>query len=186
MDVDDAEKMRDGGAQLDPFGRAATNALENELFSRHYESQFVNCDIRTFPMPVLGKFPVIMADPPWDIHMELPYGTMADDEMRRMNVQVLQDDGVIFLWVTGRAMELGRECLDIWGYRFVQVTSALPFAPNLLPRSQPAPSPLPFAAAPSRFRHPKTHASLEPPSLLPAPRLPPPRLPPPSSTSTRD
>ena len=26
----------------------------------------------------------------------------------------------MFLWVTGRAMELGRECLDIWGYRFVQ------------------------------------------------------------------
>ena len=91
-----------------------------------------------------------MADPPWDIHMELPYGTMSDDEMRRMNVQVLprratnrpapetrprqcldtphlhdcvqvlQDDGVLFLWVTGRAMELGRECLEIWGYRFVQ------------------------------------------------------------------
>ena len=35
-------------------------------------------------------------------------------------MQVLQDDGVIFLWVTGRAMELGRECLDIWGYKFVQ------------------------------------------------------------------
>ena len=80
--------------------------------------------------------------------MELPYGTMADDEMRRMNVQVcmpparppavraarcralspnfspahqvLQDDGVMFLWVTGRAMELGRECLDLWGYKFVQ------------------------------------------------------------------
>ena len=48
------------------------------------------------------------------------YGTMSDDEMRRMDVQVLQDDGVIFLWVTGRAMELGRECLDIWGYKFVQ------------------------------------------------------------------
>ena len=26
---------------------------------------------------------------------------MADEEMRRMNVQCLQDDGVIFLWVTG-------------------------------------------------------------------------------------
>ena len=38
----------------------------------------------------------------------------------RLAVQTLQDDGVIFLWVTGRAMELGRECLDIWGYRFVQ------------------------------------------------------------------
>ena len=33
---------------------------------------------------------------------------------------MLQDDGVLFLWVTGRAMELGRECLEIWGYRFVQ------------------------------------------------------------------
>ena len=37
-----------------------------------------------------------------------------------MTVQVLQDDGVILLWVTGRAMELGRELLNIWGYRFVQ------------------------------------------------------------------
>lgn len=25
-------------------------------------------------MTVLGKFAVVMADPPWDIHMELPYG----------------------------------------------------------------------------------------------------------------
>ena len=57
-----------------------------------------------------------MADPPWDIHMELPYGTMQDDEMRNLNVPTLQDDGLIFLWVTGRAMELGRECLKLWGY----------------------------------------------------------------------
>lgn len=31
--------------------------------------QFVNCDVRSFDMSVLGKFSVIMADPPWDIHM---------------------------------------------------------------------------------------------------------------------
>lgn len=73
------------------------------------EPQWINCDIRTFRMDVLGQFGVIMADPPWDIHMELPYGTMADDEMRNLNVPVLQTDGLIFLWVTGRAMELGRE-----------------------------------------------------------------------------
>ena len=35
-----------------------------------------------------------------------------------MVVQV--EGGVMFLWVTGRAMELGRECLELWGYRFVQ------------------------------------------------------------------
>ena len=123
VDAVDKERMREGiedPSELDPFARTSSNRLGYDPFARHYESQFVNCDIRTFPMQVLGKFPVIMADPPWDIHMELPYGTMADDEMRRMNVQVLQDDGVMFLWVTGRAMELGRECLDIWGYRFVQ------------------------------------------------------------------
>ena len=27
----------------------------------------------------------------------------------------LVKDGFIFLWVTGRAMELGRECLRRWG-----------------------------------------------------------------------
>ena len=51
---------------------------------------------------ILGKFAVITADPPWDIHMVLPYGTMQDDEMRKMKVPNLQDEGFIFLWVTGR------------------------------------------------------------------------------------
>ena len=34
----------------------------------------MQCDLRYFDMSVLGKFAVVMADPPWDIHMELPYG----------------------------------------------------------------------------------------------------------------
>ncbi|XP_002989604.2 probable N6-adenosine-methyltransferase MT-A70-like [Selaginella moellendorffii] len=84
------------------------------------EPQWVNCDIRSFKMEILGQFGVIMADPPWDIHMELPYGTMSDDEMRNLNVPVLQTDGLLFLWVTGRAMELGRECLELWGYKRVE------------------------------------------------------------------
>lgn len=78
------------------------------------EPQWINCDIRNFRMDILGQFGVIMADPPWDIHMELPYGTMADDEMRNLNVPALQTDGLIFLWVTGRAMELGREWYELF------------------------------------------------------------------------
>ena len=65
-------------------------------------SQWVQCDLRQFDMSVLGKFSVIMADPPWDIHMELPYGTMADDEMRRLDIPSLQDDGYLFLWVSAQ------------------------------------------------------------------------------------
>ncbi|TBU44758.1 MT-A70-domain-containing protein [Dichomitus squalens] len=78
--------------------------------------QWINCDLRRFDYSVLGKFHVIMADPPWDIHMSLPYGTMTDDEMRAMPIPALQDEGLLFLWVTGRAMEVGRECLRVWGY----------------------------------------------------------------------
>ena len=66
--------------------------------------EWVNCDMRLFDFTVLGKFDAIMADPPWDIHMNLPYGTMKDKEMLNLRVDLLQDDGVIFLWVTGRAM----------------------------------------------------------------------------------
>ncbi|PIA34803.1 hypothetical protein AQUCO_03700229v1 [Aquilegia coerulea] len=84
------------------------------------EPQWINCDIRSFRMDILGQFGIIMADPPWDIHMELPYGTMADEEMKNLNVPALQTDGLIFLWVTGRAMELGRDCLELWGYKRVE------------------------------------------------------------------
>ncbi|KAL4265590.1 MT-A70-like family protein [Pleurotus pulmonarius] len=83
---------------------------------RVFPPQWINCDLRKFDYSVLGKFHVIMADPPWDIHMSLPYGTMTDDEMRAMPIPALQDEGVLFLWVTGRAMEVGRECLRVWGY----------------------------------------------------------------------
>ena len=39
--------------------------------------------------------------------MELPYGTIADDAMRGLNLQASQTDGLIFVSVTGQTMELG-------------------------------------------------------------------------------
>ena len=73
--------------------------MSNTMMLQNYPPQWVQCDLRTFDMEVLGKFAVIMADPPWDIHMELPYGTMADEEMKKLDIPSLQDDGYIFLWV---------------------------------------------------------------------------------------
>eukprot|EP00879_Flechtneria_rotunda_P014588 GHRR01015245.1.p1 GENE.GHRR01015245.1~~GHRR01015245.1.p1 ORF type:complete len:458 (+),score=121.45 GHRR01015245.1:224-1597(+) len=63
--------------------------------------QWIKCDIRTFDWSILGKFGVIMTDPPWEIHQDLPYGTMSDQELLGMGIKDLQDDGVIFMWVTG-------------------------------------------------------------------------------------
>uniref|UniRef100_A0A4W5L0Q4 mRNA m(6)A methyltransferase n=1 Tax=Hucho hucho TaxID=62062 RepID=A0A4W5L0Q4_9TELE len=92
---------------------------EDSNVGKLFPSQWICCDIRVLDVSILGKFSVVMADPPWDIHMELPYGTLTDDEMRKLHIPVLQDDGFLFLWVTGRAMELGRECLSLWGYERV-------------------------------------------------------------------
>ena len=94
----------------------SSRSFEQEEAAILFPPQYIQSDLRFFDVSILGKFAVVMADPPWDIHMELPYGTMSDDEMRRLNIPCLQDDGLIFLWVTGRAMELGRECLKLWGY----------------------------------------------------------------------
>eukprot|EP01017_Pseudomicrothorax_dubius_P047226 TRINITY_DN8448_c0_g1_i2.p1 TRINITY_DN8448_c0_g1~~TRINITY_DN8448_c0_g1_i2.p1 ORF type:complete len:562 (+),score=122.70 TRINITY_DN8448_c0_g1_i2:40-1725(+) len=91
------------------------NAEENVI-----PPQWINCDLRFFDFRILGKFEAIMLDPPWDIHMNLPYGTLKDKEMKALRLDLLQDDGVIFLWVTARAMEIGRECLEEWGYKRVE------------------------------------------------------------------
>jgi mRNA (2'-O-methyladenosine-N6-)-methyltransferase len=36
-----------------------------------FPPQWLNCDLRRFDYSVLGKFHVILADPPWDIHMSV-------------------------------------------------------------------------------------------------------------------
>ncbi|CAL8385529.1 unnamed protein product [Arctogadus glacialis] len=108
------------GGLLGPQGGAAELGLHpddaDSNVGKLFPSQWICCDIRYLDVSILGKFAVVMADPPWDIHMELPYGTLTDDEMRKLHIPLLQDDGFLFLWVTGRAMELGRECLSLWGY----------------------------------------------------------------------
>ena len=54
--------------------------------------------------------------------MSLPYGTCTDSELESLGIGQLQDEGLLFLWVTGRAMEMGRACLTAWGYTRVDET----------------------------------------------------------------
>ncbi|GAA5946308.1 hypothetical protein JCM3765_000192 [Sporobolomyces pararoseus] len=95
----------------------AEKAKRREASEKALPPQWVNADLRELDVSVLGKYDVVVADPPWAIHQELPYGTLTDAEMMEMPVGSMQDEGgLLFLWVTGRAMELGRECLAAWGY----------------------------------------------------------------------
>jgi mRNA (2'-O-methyladenosine-N6-)-methyltransferase len=57
--------------------------------------------------------------------MDLPYGLMSDEQIKALELPRLQgDSGLLFLWVTGRAMERGREVLEYWGYKQVRVVVA--------------------------------------------------------------
>lgn len=78
--------------------------------------QWINCDVRYLPFKILGKFAAIVSDPAWDIHMSLPYGTCKDTEFLSLPMNELQEEGVLFLWVTGRSIEVGRKALAQWGY----------------------------------------------------------------------
>lgn len=82
------------------------------------EPQWLNMDARRMSPDLLGSFDLILADPPWDIHMSLPYGTLSDAECGALPIPALQPTwGLLALWVTGRAMDLGRELFKEWGYR---------------------------------------------------------------------
>ena len=39
--------------------------------SENLPAQWINSDLRYFDFRVLGKFDVLMCDPPWDIHMQV-------------------------------------------------------------------------------------------------------------------
>jgi mRNA (2'-O-methyladenosine-N6-)-methyltransferase len=48
--------------------------------------------------------------------MNLPYGTCNDNELLNLPLDNIQEEGIILLWVTGRAIEIGKESLTRWGY----------------------------------------------------------------------
>lgn len=80
-------------------------------------AQWIRCDVRKFDFSILGQFSVVVADPAWNIRMNLPYGTCNDSELTDLPLNLLQQEGILFLWVTGRAIEVGKESLRKWGYQ---------------------------------------------------------------------
>ncbi len=79
--------------------------------------QWINCDVRKFDFTILGQFAAVIADPAWNIHMNLPYGTCNDTELNSLPLSSIQEEGIICLWVTGRTIEIGKKALSNWGYK---------------------------------------------------------------------
>ncbi|XP_055388731.1 LOW QUALITY PROTEIN: N6-adenosine-methyltransferase subunit METTL3-like [Condylostylus longicornis] len=117
LDVGTEEQKSELLDRMDDSTRTAIGTVSSSQLEE-LPAQWIHCDIRKIDFSIFrGKVKIVMADPPWDIHMDLPYGTMTDNEMKSLRLDQVQDEGLLFLWVTGRAMELGRECMQLWGYR---------------------------------------------------------------------
>lgn len=95
--------------------------------------QSIRCDILKFDLGLLGNdYAALVIDPPWDIHTSgQPSGQIAggqtaapgivrDRDILELRIESLQKAGVCFLWVTGRAVDIGRQCLNKWGYTQIE------------------------------------------------------------------
>ncbi|OQR95628.1 mRNA (2'-O-methyladenosine-N6-)-methyltransferase [Thraustotheca clavata] len=80
----------------------------------------ISCDVTTFDFKSLGKFDIIVMDPPWDIQMKLDYPTMSDESISALPIQDIQDNGWLFLWVATGKIVAGRRMLKKWGYSVVE------------------------------------------------------------------
>lgn len=93
-----------------------------------WPAQWLHANIKNLNLRQLGYFDVIIADPPWDIHANTrPRNPSAgvppsfsDEEMLAFDLSMLQNDGLFFLWATGRALDVGRKCLRSWGYNHIE------------------------------------------------------------------
>lgn len=81
--------------------------------------QQINADIKSMDLSKLGNsYDALIIDPPWDIHTnpKSKNSGCTDQDVMKLRIDKLQTDGIIFLWVTGRLLEFGRQCLRKWGY----------------------------------------------------------------------
>lgn len=93
----------------------------------------IKADLKTFDLSSLGKFDVILVDPPWTEYARRASGLSTDtikqngidltpwtfDEIINLKVETLADNpSFLFLWVGSyEGLDLGRIILKKWGFR---------------------------------------------------------------------
>jgi mRNA m6A methyltransferase catalytic subunit len=66
-------------------------------------------------------FQVLIVDPPWgNTGHKLAYPTMTDEEILKMPVEQVQEEGFIFLWVTNNKLQAGLDFLRVHGYQHIE------------------------------------------------------------------
>ncbi len=83
---------------------------------------------KPLPPPMAGKYRVIYADPPWRYGdklvdgygpAEFHYPTMSIDDLSALPVwEIVEDDAVLFLWVTSPLLEESFQVVKAWGFQY--------------------------------------------------------------------
>lgn len=99
-----------------------TPKISNSNYEGVTEPQYINANLLNFDLKLLGNdYKAVIIDPPWDIHTKPgAQGGCSDTDVMNLAIESVQTDGVVFLWVTGRVLDLGRHCLQKWGYNYVE------------------------------------------------------------------
>lgn len=80
------------------------------------------------PLEGIGKFPVLLCDPPWQYDfsisdnrkIENQYPTMSIEELCELPVkEICTDDAILFLWVTTATLKKCFRVLEAWGFEYV-------------------------------------------------------------------
>ena len=103
--------------------------LKNEVLKkRATPAMWLKCDLKTFDLSTLGKFDVILIDPPLPEYYRraksfgvdlAPFEPWTFDEIQNLRVDLIADNCCfLFLWVgSSEGLDKGRELLKNWNFR---------------------------------------------------------------------
>ena len=103
--------------------------LKNDvLIKRATPPMWLKCDLKTFDLSTLGKFDVILIDPPLPEYYRraksfgvdlAPFEPWTFDEIQNLRVDLIADNCCfLFLWVgSNEGLDKGRELLKNWNFR---------------------------------------------------------------------
>ena len=114
---------------------AASGSISHWDDVKWTEGTYLNCDLRYYDLGQIGKYDVVLVDPPWRLRgaqnvsdektmfnnnrFTLQYNTMSNEEIMDLEVGKLSDRGFIFLWTINSQLQTAFECLNRWGYTYV-------------------------------------------------------------------
>ena len=89
----------------------------------------IRADVRLFDWAALGaqvQFDVIVMDPPWQLATSAPtrgvalgYSQLRDEDIMRIPVPKLQENGLLFIWVINARYSFAFQLFKEWGYEYV-------------------------------------------------------------------